>query len=109
MSESCQHGRRKDTCPYCMITRREREIAALRARVEELEADKVRLDWLGHQPGVALINDDDGYWAVSGDGFQNVRVNNQGPLETSFYVEQEQFRDSVRAAIDAAIAQSAPP
>jgi hypothetical protein len=63
--------------------------------------DRERLDWLDSQYGCALVNDDDGMWAVAGDGVQNIREG--GPLETTFYIEPDQFRNSTREAIDAAM------
>lgn len=66
--------------------------------------DRDRLDWLDSQYGCALVNDDDGMWAVAGDGVQNIREG--GPLETTFYIEPEQFRRSTREAIDAAMEEN---
>lgn len=73
--------------------------------IKRLRADAARLDWLeehtrrGGCPGI--IFDDDGHWAVSGDGMQNVRVDNEGPLHTTFFIEEGAFRDTIREAIDA--------
>ncbi len=62
--------------------------------------DTQRLDWLEAQEGSGLISDDNGHWAVSGDGAQNVPcgVDPEGIWTTL-------WRNSVREAIDAAIAR----
>jgi len=66
--------------------------------------DTERLDWLEKQPGEGLINDDAGRWAVSCGGMQNV-PDFDGPMDisTMFFVEKEDWRPSIREAIDAAI------
>jgi hypothetical protein len=69
-------------------------------------ADKERLDWLENQEGCGLISDDCGHWAVSGDGFQNIPVNqrkNPEDIQTAFFIESKQWKVSIRDAIDAAI------
>ena len=71
--------------------------------------DEERLDWLENNPHCAsLVNDDNGRWAVTSNGFQN--VSSKGVLvtesaidiETAFWVEACEWKDSVREAIDAA-------
>ena len=70
--------------------------------------DKERLDWLqkkvetGACPG--LINDDNGHWAVSFDGIQNVPDTDPCDIQTTFFVFARDWKDSIREAIDHAIA-----
>ena len=87
---------------------------ALRAawkRLEQVEQpelcanDTEKIDWLEGKDGWALISDDFGRWALSGDGMQNIPDNPDVPndIETAFYVPKEQWHTSIREAIDAAI------
>lgn len=75
--------------------------------------DTQRIDWLEKQAdegrSPALVNDDNGHWAVSMSGFQNA-VCGDGPqdIETTFFVNANQWKNTVREAIDAAIKQEAP-
>jgi len=54
----------------------------------------------GDCPGI--INDDNGHWAVSGEGVQNVVC---GPetedVHTTFFVEAKDWKDTIREAINA--------
>lgn len=54
---------------------------------------------LGQCPN--LLNDDNGHWAVTGDGYQNV-VTGDLPLnvETHFYVEAQYWKDTPREALE---------
>ena len=67
--------------------------------------DKDRINWLELKDGFALVSDDFGRWAVTGDGMQNVPDNIDEPsdISTSFFIEAHQWRGSIRQAIDAAI------
>lgn len=65
--------------------------------------DSERLNWMESQEGIALISDDAGNWAVSGDGMQNVPDSPPQDISTTFFVERHQWKPSVREAIDAAI------
>ena len=70
--------------------------------------DKDRIDWLekitedGACP--AVVNDDNGHWAVVFNGFQNV-PDGDGPqdIQTTFFIKAGQWFDSIRDAIDNAI------
>lgn len=75
--------------------------------------DKERLDWLekrvetGACPG--LINDDNGHWAVSFEGIQTIQFRNVPDtdpcdIQTTFFVFARAWKDSIREAIDFAIA-----
>lgn len=66
--------------------------------------DTERLDWLSKQFGCGLINDDNGHWAVSWDGVQNVPMG-RGPsdIDTAFFIKKKAWRKTIRAAIDAAM------
>jgi len=68
--------------------------------------DTERLDWLQEQShyGCGLINDDTGHWAVSTDGFQYVLMEDAAcDIETTFHVPSDEWSNSVREAIDAAM------
>jgi hypothetical protein len=75
--------------------------------IEAMRADAERLNWLQENEGCNLISDDGGKWALSTMGMQPV------PDEGGFTEEVEivsivqpgEWRESVRAAIDAARAQ----
>jgi len=69
--------------------------------------DKERFDWLeiiasaGACPG--LVHDDNGHWAVSITGMQNVPEGEKpSDISTSFFVEASEWRPSARDAVDAA-------
>lgn len=54
----------------------------------------------GDCPGI--INDDNGHWAVTGDGMQNISCGDVPvDVQTTFFVEAAQWRNSIREAIDA--------
>jgi hypothetical protein len=53
----------------------------------------------GDCPGV--IHDDNGHWAVSGDGFQEVSLGLEPhSIPTTFFVEAHLWRSSIREAIN---------
>jgi hypothetical protein len=48
----------------------------------------------------ALLNDDNGHWAVTFEGFQAVPTgNNPEDIETTFFVEAADWKDSIREAL----------
>ena len=49
----------------------------------------------------AVLNDDNGHWAVSGTGMQTI-CSDGGPydIKTSFYVAKDQWKPSIRDAIN---------
>ena len=55
---------------------------------------------LGGCPGV--INDDNGHWAVTGDGIQSIACG-EDPVDvnTTFFVQASQWKKTVREAINA--------
>lgn len=63
--------------------------------------DKARMDWLEKQEGAALVSDDAGHWCVTYDGMQNVPVDPPQDIQTTFFIEKDQWKKSVREAIDA--------
>lgn len=81
----------------------EAEIERLKADLEKFGQDAARLDWLGLQDGCGLISDDAGHWAVSGSGMQNVPQDPPCYVATTFMVEADEWKPTVREAIDAAI------
>lgn len=74
---------------------------------ERLRDDEKRLDWLdAHCDGQALISDDCKCWAVSWDGMQNVPdTDYPDSILTTHYINKEDWKHSVRDAIDVAIAE----
>jgi len=68
--------------------------------------DKERIDWLenkfnyGHSP--ALVTDDNGHWAVSFIGIQNVSFKKRD-LDVMICVKTKQWKKTIRKAIDYAI------
>ena len=79
-----------DTCPVAH--------QRLREEVEGLRADRNLLNWLDESAfGLALIHDDEEAWAVSGAGVQNIR--DGGPLQTTFFIEPEDFHPTAREAL----------
>ena len=72
--------------------------------------DTERLNWLeqkvnkGDCPG--LINDDNGHWAVAFEGFQNVPDGGKPvDIDTTFFVSVQDWKDTIREAIDHAITE----
>lgn len=53
--------------------------------------------------GSALVSDDHSRWAVSGTGFQPVPEDEPIDMETTFVVMKDEWKPTIRAAIDAAI------
>lgn len=69
----------------------------------KFNSDTDRLDWLAEQDGAAIISDDNGHWAVSFTGMQNVPVGDEPcDIDTTFFIEAREWHGSVREAIDAA-------
>lgn len=69
--------------------------------------DTERLDWIENTTNQgacwALLNDDNGHWAVSGIGMQNLPLDDEPcDISTNFFVYAAMWRNSVREAIDAA-------
>lgn len=81
----------------------EAEIAGLKADLERYGRDAARLEWLGLQDGCGLVSDDAGHWAVSGSGIQNVHDETPIDLATTYVVLADEWKPSVRDAIDAAV------
>jgi len=53
---------------------------------------------LGHCPN--LLNDDNGNWAISGDGFQNVVIGDKpSDVDTHFFVQAGLWRNTPREAL----------
>jgi hypothetical protein len=77
-----------------------------------MKTDTELLDWLeevtqeGACPG--LINDDNGHWAVSFSGIQDV-PSKMGAIYTTYLVEAHEWRNSIREAILAAMEEESTP
>lgn len=67
---------------------------------EQLSFDLImeQLGNLGHAPN--LLYDDNGHWAVTSDGYQNV-VAGDAPedVETHFFIEASEWKDTPREAL----------
>lgn len=76
--------------------------------------DTERINWLetitknGACP--ALVNDDNGHWAVVFDGIQSVS-HGQKPMDvsTTFFIKAKDWKNTIRQAIDTAIRQRGQP
>ena len=70
--------------------------------------DTGRIEWLEKQTRKggcpALVYDDNGHWALSWTGMQNVVTGKNGEeVRTSVHVPAKAWKPSIRKAIDAAI------
>jgi hypothetical protein len=66
--------------------------------------DTERINWLEEQEGWALVSDDAGRWAVTTSGIQNVPDSDKAiDISTTFWIEADKWKDSIRDAIDAAM------
>lgn len=73
-----------------------------------MPSDTELLNWLEHVAhegsSPALINDDNGHWAVSFDGWQNVPDGDKpNDICTTFVVKAHVWHNTVREALTAAI------
>jgi hypothetical protein len=70
------------------------------------KSDTERLEWLATLDGHGLISDDQGRWAVSSVGMQNLPDDDK-PFDFvgNFFVKADDWRPSIREAIDAAFAK----
>jgi hypothetical protein len=63
--------------------------------------DKERIDWLESQFGCGLISDDNGHWTLSYDGIQNLPMSEEAEdIATSFFIDRDDWRNSIRGLID---------
>ena len=46
-----------------------------------------------------LLNDDAGHWAVVMDGMQNVPIDAPCDIQTTFWVEAHQWKETIREAL----------
>lgn len=74
-----------------------------------MRTDTERMDWLEKYGfGAALINDDNGHWAVAFDGWQNILKGKEPyDIQTTHFVEKDKWRDDIRSAIDEAMDEHA--
>lgn len=72
----------------------------IKPNIDKLDFDFImeQLSHLGWCPN--LLYDDNGHWAVSADGYQNV-VSGDVPedIETHFYIEAEDWKNSPKEAL----------
>lgn len=66
---------------------------------DELEFEFImeQLSMLGQAPN--LLYDDNGHWAVTSEGWQNVVADEPEDVETHFYVEAHLWKDTPREAL----------
>lgn len=69
-----------------------------RTDTELLDGLEAKVD-RGDCPGI--INDDNGHWAVSGTGIQNVVTGKPKDVQTTFFVKAKEWRTTIREAIEA--------
>lgn len=84
------------------ITKLEAQRDQAIAERDAARKDTERLDHIqANEDGSALLSDDFGRWAVSGNGFQNV-PESDGPsdIQTTFFVKANNWKPTVREAID---------
>lgn len=73
-------------------------IAKYKAREISLEVLLESLIELGNCP--ALVNDDNGRWAVSETGVQNIPLNDKpSDIQTTFFIEAKDWKPTVRQAL----------
>lgn len=66
-------------------------------------SDTELINWLESRQGSALVSDDNRHWAVSSSGFQNVPINPPCNIQTTFFIERDEWKPTIREAILAAI------
>jgi len=65
--------------------------------------DTERLDWLEKQSGGGILSDDAGRWAFPVGGFQPLVTDEALAGEWMYYLNVEDWKPSIREAIDCAI------
>lgn len=65
--------------------------------------DTERLNWLAKHNGCNLISDDNGRWAVSTSGIQQVPATEPKDMMVASFVEADEWKLSIREAIDYAM------
>jgi hypothetical protein len=76
-------------------------------RVNMKITDTDRLNWMRKQFGCGLISDDNGHWAVSSCGWQNVVAGEQPQdVYSTFIVDGKDWKNSLRKAIDYAMRET---
>ena len=59
------------------------------------------IKFLESRSGISLVSDDGGHWAVTGAGFQNVPESFPDDLTTTFLIEKDQWKKSIKEAVEA--------
>jgi len=81
-------------------------IRAIHDLLNLMETDTDRLNWLAQTGnGVGLVHNDNAHWAVCFTGVQPVPGDEPEDMVTSYFVEESQWKPTVREAIDYAIQQ----
>jgi hypothetical protein len=78
-------------------------IAALLQENGTLKQRVAELDWLANQSGAALINDDQGSWAVAFDGQQSLSSEPPDDCQTMFFIEKRRWKLTISEAIQYAM------
>lgn len=69
-----------------------------------MKTDTELLNWLEEHQGCDLVSSDNGYWAVSCSGMQNVPFEKEPQdIDTCFIIFKDEWRPTVREAILKAI------
>lgn len=83
-----------------------KNVILMRKACDRTITDKERLTWLEDNEAFSLINDDNGHWACVSDGIQNVPMDDETcDIQTTFFIEKDRWKGSIREAIDYAIEQ----
>lgn len=65
----------------------------------ELLDGLIKLAAVGGSP--AVINDDNGHWAVSEEGYQTISVGKEPKdCQTTFFIAADKWKDSIREAVN---------
>ncbi len=68
-------------------------------KTDKGRTDKERIDWVEKKAvGGALVSDDNGHWAVIGDGYQTVALE-KSDIKMNFYVGKDKWKDSILEAV----------
>jgi len=66
----------------------------------KLNCEQVLIKLSEHGGCPALLNDDNGHWAVSFEGFQNVAIEGYPTdITTTFFIKANDWKDTIREAL----------
>ena len=75
-----------------------------KGKVQEKDEWQKRIEFLEKNPCFAIVSDDNNHWACVSTGMQNC-PDDEKPcdIETTFFIEKEEWKNSIAEAIDFAI------